>query len=131
MVSNYMRKLKKPEGTKIKGEIIIYINVQYNNVIVTLTNLGGQVVEWFSSGSLGLKGFRKTSPLAAKHLATVLFERTKNYADKAFILKIKGINTIKKALLKYIGLRGLNIIKLEELSRIPFNGCRPQKKRKL
>lgn len=131
MAKTYKRKLQKLDPTSIKDETIIYVNIQHSNVIITLTDSSGYVRDWFSSGSLGLRGFRKTSPLAAKLLASQLFERTKDYANKNFRLRIKGINPIKNPLLKYISLYNINILELKELSMIPLNGCRPQKRRKL
>lgn len=131
MTRVYKRKLTKFDPSSINGETIIYINIQNNNVIITLTNSSGHVIDWFSSGSLGLRGFRKTSPLAAKLLALQLYNKTKDFGTKIFRVKVKGLNSIKKPLLKYISLQKLNIIELKELSMIPFNGCRPQKRRKL
>lgn len=131
MRKKYTRKNKQIDTNAIGNNIIIYINIHFNNIMVTITNLKGNVIDWFSCGSLGLRGFRKTSPLAAKILSAALADRTKEYSNKNFYLKIKGINPIKKALLKYIGLQDLNIVKIEELSMFPFNGCKPQKKRKL
>ena len=131
MSKNYKRKQNKLDPTLVKSEIIIYINVNYNNIIITITNSTGHVIDWFSSGSLGLKGFRKTSALAAKLLALHLFERTKNFANKNFRIKVKGFNAIRKALLKYISMQNFNVLELKELSNVPFNGCKPRKRRKL
>jgi len=115
----------------VKEETIIYIHVQHNNIIITLTNPKGYVIDWLSSGSIGLRGFRKTSPLAAKLLASNLFEKIKDFANKDFKIKVKGFNAIRKALLKYISMQNINVIEMKDLTMIPFNGCRPQKRRKL
>jgi Ribosomal protein S11 len=127
----YKRKLNKFDPSTIKEETTIYIHVQHNNIIITLTNPKGEVIGWLSSGSIGLRGFRKTSPLAAKLLSFNLFEKIKGFENKNFKLKIRGFNAIRKALLKYISLYNIKVIEMEDLTMIPFNGCRPQKRRKL
>lgn len=131
MTRIYKRKFTKLDTSLIKEETTIYIHVQHNNIIITLTDPKGRVIDWLSSGSLGLKGFRKTSPLAAKLLALNLYEKTKDFANKSFRIKVKGFNAIRKALFKYISLQNINILEMEDLTMIPFNGCRPQKRRKL
>ena len=127
----YKRKRNRLQELKINFNTIIYIRFQKSNVIITITDLKGNTIDWFSSGSIGFTGFRKASPLAAKELARRLFDKVKTYEVKNFSLKVKGFNEIKKAVLKYIALYKISFYKMEELTMYPLNGCKPQKRRKL
>jgi len=131
MTKIYKKKRNKIKGLDINTETIIFINIQKSNIIITLTDTQGKIIDWFSSGCLGLKGFRKHTPLAAKSLAFTLFERTKNFDKKQFKLRVKGHNAVKNVLLKYISYQDLNIIDLKDITSLPRNGCKPQKRRKL
>lgn len=124
-------KKKKFNNKKVDFDTIIFISVSKNNIIISITNMHGLIIDWFSSGCLKLKGFRKSSPLAAKLVAQTLNERIKNYEKQNFILKIKGFGFLKKMLLKYIATYNFNIIKLYDITKIAFNGCKAKKKRKL
>lgn len=131
MVKVYKRKRNKIKGLDIHTETIIYINIQKSNIIITITDSHGKIIDWFSSGCLGLRGFRKHTPFAAKSLAFMLYEKTKTFAKKQFILKVKGHNAVKNVLLKYISYQNLNVIDLKDITSLPLNGCKPQKRRKL
>lgn len=127
----YKRKRNRLQELTVDFKTIIYIRFQKSNVIITITNIQGKTIDWFSSGSIGFSGFRKASPLAAKELARKLYEKVRTYELKDFILKVKGFNEIKKAVLKYIALYKLKFSKMYELTMFPLNGCKPQKRRKL
>lgn len=131
MPKKYKRKRNRLQELKVDFNTIIYIRFQKSNVIITITTTEGKTIDWFSSGSIGFSGFRKASPLAAKELARKLYDKVKTYSVKNFILKVKGFNEIKKAVLKYIALCRIRFYKMEELTMFPLNGCKPQKRRKL
>lgn len=131
MPKKYKRKRNRLQELKVDFNTIIYIRFQKSNVIITITDLQGNTLDWFSSGSIGFSGFRKASPLAAKELARRLYDKVKTYEVKNFTLKVKGFNEIKKAVLKYIALYRIRFSKMQELTMYPLNGCKPQKHRKL
>lgn len=131
MSKNYKRKRNRLQELIVDFKTIIYIRFQKSNVIITITDTEGKTFDWFSSGSIGFSGFRKASPLAAKELAKRLYDKIKMYEVKDFVLKVKGYNEIKKAVLKYIALYRIRFSKLCELTMYPLNGCKPQKRRKL
>ena len=131
MVKKYKKNRNKLQELVVNYDTIIYINIQKSNIIITLTDLNGKIIDWVSSGCLGFTGFRKHSPLAARELSLALLEKTEHFNKKNFILKVKGQNAIKKILLKYISQQNLNIIKMQEISSVAFNGCKAQKRRKL
>jgi|SRR5690554_982775 len=131
MIKVYKKKRYKKQNLNVNFETIIFVNIQKGNIIISITNMKGDIINWFSSGCLKLKGFRKGSPLAAKLMSNCLVDRLQNYNIKKFVLKIRGQGLIKKMFLKYLALTKLNILKLYDISNIAFNGCKKQKQRKL
>lgn len=127
----YKRKRNRLKELVVDFKTILYIRFQKSNVIITITNIKGETIDWFSSGSIGFSGFRKASPLAAKELARRLYNKIKTYELKDFFLKTKGVNEIRKAVLKYISLYKIKISKMHDYTMYPLNGCKPQKRRKL
>src|SRR5690606_27483088 len=99
MVKKYKKNRNKLQELIVNYDTIIYINIQKSNIIITLTDLNGKIIDWISSGSLGFTGFRKHSALAARELAIALVEKTQYFNKKNFTLKVKGQNAIKKILL--------------------------------
>jgi len=129
-----MLKIYKKKNNKIKiveKIIIIHAFISLNNFILTLTDIKGNTLNWFSSGTLGFKGFRKHTPLAVEELIKKLKEELIKFNIKNVILKIKGIGSSKLGFLKYLVESDINFLKIEDVSTFAFNGCRPQKRRKL
>ena len=122
--------LKKIKKTVPKG--IVHIQASFNNTIVTITDLKGQVVCWSSSGACGFKGTRKGTPFAAKiaaeSAARQCMEQQK--MGEAEIM-VKGGGVGRDNALKGIVDAGLEIILIRDVSGIPHNGCRPPKKRRI
>ena len=115
--------------------IIIHIKATFNNTILTLTNSQGQVLTWVSAGSCGFKGARKGTPFAAKKIVEIFLKKSIDYISRCSLIKIYvcGIGPGREN-----ALRGLSSIErpnkitvIREITKIPHNGCRPPKKRRL
>ena len=122
--------LKKIKKTVPKG--IVHIQASFNNTIVTITDLKGQVVCWSSSGACGFKGTRKGTPFAAKIAAESAARRCmeQQKMGEAEIM-VKGGGVGRDKALKGIVDAGLGIILIRDVTGIPHNGCRPPKKRRI
>ena len=122
--------LKKMKKTIPKG--IVHIQASFNNTIVTITDLKGQVVSWSSSGACGFKGARKGTPFAAKTAAESAARQCmeQQKMEEAEIM-VKGVGAGRKNALKGIIDAGLQIVLIRDVTRIPHNGCRPPKKRRI
>lgn len=119
-------------------DIIIHIKATFNNTIFTLTDLQGQVLNWASAGSCGFKGARKSTAFAAKKSAEIFIKKSLDSISRCGQLKIyvSGIGSGRENALRSV-IRSIEkpnkrkIRAIRETTKIPHNGCRPPKKRRL
>ena len=126
--------LKKEPKIKAKKRIEegrIYISSSYNNTLITLTDLEGNVLTWSSAGRIGFKGTKKGTPFAATKVAEVIAEAAKKAGIEKFNVLVKGIGAGRDSALRSLATRGLNIISIKDITPIPHNGCRPPKVRRV
>lgn len=123
--------------TKKKEKKIIpvgraYIQATYNNTIITLTDMQGNVISWASSGGEGFKGSRKSTPFAAQMAAKTA---AKNAIDSAGLQNVevfvKGPGIGRESAVRSLFQSGLNITKIKDITPVPHNGCRPKKRRRV
>ena len=128
------RAVKKQIETKAVGKIKegqIFIFSSYNNTIISLTNLKGDVLAWTSAGSIGFKGAKKSTPYAASRVAEVLSQKAINLGVTKVKVFVKGIGAGRESALRALAARGLDIVAIEDVTPIPHNGCRPPKPRRV
>ncbi|MDI6591379.1 MAG: 30S ribosomal protein S11 [Patescibacteria group bacterium] len=109
----------------------IYIASSYNNTIITLTDLKGNVLTWSSAGSTGFKGTKKATPFAASKTAEVLAQAAKKLGVEKVEVLVKGIGSGRESAIRSIAARGLDIVSIKDVTPIPHNGCRPPKVRRV
>jgi len=109
----------------------IYIFSSYNNTIITLTDLMGNVLHWASSGQIGFKGTKKATPFAASKVAETLALAAKKIGIEKAAVFIKGIGSGRESALRSIAARGIDIVSIKDITPIPHNGCRPKKARRV
>jgi small subunit ribosomal protein S11 len=109
----------------------IYINSTYNNTIMTLTDLGGNVFLWVSAGHIGFKGTKKSTPFAASKVAEALVDRAKKIGLEKAEVTIKGIGSGRESALRSLANKGIEIVSIKDATSIPHNGCRPPKMRRV
>jgi small subunit ribosomal protein S11 len=125
-----LKKSKKSKRKSIaKGQI--HIKSTYNNTIVTLTDLSGNVIGWSSAGLLGFKGTKKATPYAATNIMNSLLERTKKIGLKEVEVYVKGIGSGRESAIRSIAANGIDIVSITDTTPIPHNGCRPPKVRRV
>jgi len=128
------RAVKKQIETKGVGKIKegqIFIFSSYNNTIISLTNLKGDVLAWTSAGSIGFKGTKKSTPYAASRVAEVLSQKAISLGVTKVKVFVKGIGAGRESALRALAARGLDIVAIEDVTPIPHNGCRPPKPRRV
>ncbi len=116
--------------TKTK-EANVYISSSYNNIIITLTDLMGNVLTWSSAGSIGFKGPKKATSYAASKVVNVLIEKAKRIGIEKITIFVKGVGGGRDSAVRSLGSCGLNIIAITDVTPIPHNGCRPPKVRRV
>lgn len=124
-----MAKVKKEKRGISKG--VVHIQSTFNNTIVTITDMTGNVVTWTSAGAKGFKGSRKGTPFAAQVAADTAAKKAMEYGMKAVDVYIKGPGPGREAALRSLQAAGLNITLIRDVTPIPHNGCRPPKRRRV
>lgn len=112
-----------------KGQV--HIKSTYNNTIVTVTDLNGQVIAWSSAGLLGFKGAKKATPYAATSIINSLFEKVKKVGIKDADIFVKGIGSGRESAIRAVAANGINIASITDTTPIPHNGCRPPRPRRV
>lgn len=108
-----------------------YIQASYNNTIVTITELNGEVIAWSSSGASGFKGARKATPYAAQISAENAAEKAKVFGLSRVHVHIKGVGSGREQAVRGLISSGLDILSISDLTPIPHNGCRQKKARRV
>jgi len=126
-----VKKEVKAEVSQKIREGRIYILSSYNNTIITLTDLEGNVLHWTSAGNVGFKGTKKATPFAASKVAEVMAQAAKKLGIEKVAVLIKGIGSGRESALRSLAARGLEITSIKDVTPIPHNGCRPPKVRRV
>ncbi|MBZ1348242.1 MAG: 30S ribosomal protein S11 [Candidatus Nealsonbacteria bacterium] len=126
---------------KIKGEAEqaakkvkkarVCISSSYNNTIISLTDVQGNVLAWMSAGSVGFKGAKKATPFAASKVAEAISQTIKKIGITKVVILVKGIGSGRESAIRSLVARGIDIISIKDITPIPHNGCRPVKARRV
>ena len=109
----------------------IYIQSTYNNTLITLTDLKGNVVTWSSAGSIGFKGPKKATPFAASKVVETLIEKVRGLGVREAFVFVKGIGSGRESAIRALANHGLEINSIKDITPVPHNGCRPKKPRRV
>ncbi|MCD6318450.1 30S ribosomal protein S11 [Candidatus Aerophobetes bacterium] len=125
------KRAKKKRREKVE-EGMAYIHSTFNNTIVTITNVKGDVLCWSSAGVVGFKGTKKGTPFAAQKVAEDAARKAReNFQLEKVAVVVKGPGSGGETAIRTLQATGLKIISIREATPIPHNGCRPPKKRKV
>ncbi|MBI2836364.1 MAG: 30S ribosomal protein S11 [Chloroflexi bacterium] len=126
---------RKPRAKKREGKVSptgkAFVQSTFNNTIVTLTDLQGNVVSWGSSGTAGFKGSRKGTPYAAQLAATAVARRAMEQGMRQVEVFVKGPGSGREAAIRSLQSAGLHVTGIMDVTPIPHNGCRPPKRRRV
>ena len=122
---------KKKNKKKVDPEGIAFVKATFNNTIVTLTDKFGNAISWCSSGTLGFKGSRKSTPFAATEAALKAAQDAMALGLVTIEVRVKGPGGGREAAVRALRTAGLKITSIMDTTPIPHNGCRPPKKRRV
>jgi small subunit ribosomal protein S11 len=126
---------KKRPGKKVQKKNvaagIAHIQSTFNNTIVTITDITGDVVSWASAGSKGFKGSRKSTPFAAQLAAEEAARRAIEHGMRSVAVFVKGPGAGRESALRALQSAGFRITLIRDVTPIPHNGCRPPKRRRV
>ena len=125
--SSYSKK-KKIKKNILNG--IAYVQSTFNNTIVSIADVNGNVVSWASSGQKGFKGSRKSTPYAAQVAADAAASKALEMGMKTLTVEIKGPGSGRETALRALQARGFKILSIKDTTPMPHNGSRPPKKRR-
>ena len=119
---------------KVKKNIqvgVVHIQCTFNNTIVSITDTNGNVIAWSSSGALGYKGNKKSTPYAAESVARKAAETAMGHGLKSVSVMVCGPGSGREAAIRALQSAGLGVSMIREVTPIPHNGCRPPKRRRV
>ena len=119
--------VKRRRERKVVEKGAAHIRSSFNNTMVTITDLEGNALSWASSGGLGFRGSRKSTPFAAQTAA----ETAVAYGLKTVEVYVKGPGQGREAAIRALQSAGLEVVMIKDVTPIPHNGCRPPKRRRV
>ena len=126
-----MATAKKRKEKRSVYEGNVYIQATFNNTIVTITDLMGNALAWASSGGLGFNGAKKSTPFAAQTVAETAVQRAQAYGIREVNVFVKGPGVGRESAIRQLGVLGLKVKSISDITPIPHNGCRPRKTRRV
>ncbi|MAG11339.1 MAG: 30S ribosomal protein S11 [Parcubacteria group bacterium] len=128
---NKNAKRKKKRADRNVPTAIIYVQVSYNNTLMTATDLQGDTLAWSSAGGCGFRGPKKATPYAANVTTRVLVEKCKKFNVKEAHVFVKGVGSGRESAIRSIHSGGINVLSIKDVTPIPHNGCRRRKPRRI
>ena len=124
-------KKTKKRDRKVGTNGVAHVQASFNNTIVTITDMDGNVISWASGGKVGFKGSRKSTPFAAQVAAESCARESVNLGLKRVEVWVKGPGAGREAAIRSMQAAGLEISAIKDVTPIPHNGCRPPKRRRV
>jgi small subunit ribosomal protein S11 len=130
-MANPKKRTQKKVVRKNISTGIAHIRSTFNNTIVTITDINGNVISWASSGSRGFKGSRKSTPFAAQLAAEEAARRAQEHGMRSVAVFVKGPGAGRESALRAFQQTGFKVTLIRDVTPVPHNGCRPPKRRRV
>ena len=124
----------KRRGGKEKKNVpvaVAHIHATFNNTVITITDMQGNVLAWSSAGCLAFKGSRKGTPFAAQMAAQTAGNAAKEHGVRSLEIRVKGPGSGRESSIRALQAIGMEIKAIKDVTPIPHNGCRPPKRRRV
>ncbi len=129
IVSRARGKKKAARAPITQGKV--FIQATFNNTIVSVTDMNGNVLGWCSAGVVGFKGPKKATPYAASIIVKEAIERTKESSLKDVNVYVSGVGQGREGAIRALNTNGLNVLSIKDVTPIPHNGCRAPRPRRV
>jgi small subunit ribosomal protein S11 len=126
-----IKKIIKAKGSKNINVGIANVLASFNNTIVCITDMQGNVLGWSSAGRVGFKGSRKSTAFAAQQVAQDAARQAMSHGMREVEIKVKGPGSGRESAIRALQAIGLEISAIKDVTPVPHNGCRPRKKRRV
>jgi small subunit ribosomal protein S11 len=110
---------------------VAHVAATFNNTIITITDTGGNAISWSSSGMMGFKGSRKSTPYAAQVAAEDAGKKAMDHGMRTLEVEVSGPGSGRESALRALQGVGLTVTAIRDVTPIPHNGCRPPKRRRV
>ncbi len=126
-----MAKTKRKKIRRNVTKAVAHVKATFNNTIVTITDLNGDVLCWATAGTVGFKGSRKSTPFAAQRAAETCAEKASKFGVREIEVRVKGPGSGRESAITGLQSSGLRVKAIEDVTPLPHNGCRPPKRRRV
>lgn len=126
--------MAKSTKRKVKKNIargIVHVKATFNNTHVTITAPNGDTISWGSSGCVGFKGTRKSTPYAAQRAADRAASAAMRHGLKEVEVRVKGVGSGRESAVRALANSGLKVTQITDITPLPHNGCRARKRRRV
>ncbi|MEO8149822.1 MAG: 30S ribosomal protein S11 [Bacteroidia bacterium] len=124
-------KAVKKKVVKVEAAGVAHINATFNNIIISLTNMTGQVISWSSAGKMGFKGSKKNTPYAAQMAAGDCAKAAFDMGLRKVKVFVKGPGAGRESAIRTLNAAGIEVSEIVDITPIPHNGCRPPGRRRI
>ncbi len=130
MAKEQTARVKRRERKNISSGVA-HVSATFNNTIITITDAQGNTIAWASAGGQGFKGSRKSTPYAAQMAAESAGRKAQEHGMKTLEVQVRGPGSGRESALRALQAVGFTVTSIRDVSRIPHNGCRPPKRRRV
>jgi len=123
-------RLRRRERKNISAGVA-HVNATFNNTMITITDAQGNTIAWSSSGTMGFKGSRKSTPYAAQVAAEDAGRKAMDHGMRTIEIEVKGPGSGRESALRALQAVGFSVTSIRDVTTIPHNGCRPPKRRRV
>ena len=123
-------RVKRREKKNIASGVA-HVNASFNNTMITITDAQGNAISWSSSGAMGFKGSRKSTPYAAKVAAEDAGRKAQEHGMRTIEIEVSGPGSGRESALRALQACGFQVTSIRDVTPIPHNGCRPRKRRRV
>ncbi len=130
--------MAKPDTTRVKKRErkniatgVAHVNASFNNTKIVITDAQGNAISWSSSGTMGFKGSRKSTPYAAQMAAEDAGRKAMEHGMRTLEINVSGPGSGRESALRALQAVGLQVTSIRDVTPIPHNGCRPPKRRRV
>jgi small subunit ribosomal protein S11 len=110
---------------------VVHVNASFNNTMITITDAQGNTISWSSSGMMGFKGSRKSTPYAAQVAAEDASRKAAEHGVRTVEVEVTGPGSGRESALRALQAAGLTVTSIRDVTPIAHNGCRPRKRRRV
>ena len=123
--------IQKKRVVKVESEGQAHVHSSFNNVIISLTNLNGQVISWSSAGKMGFRGSKKNTPYVAQTAASDCAKVAYELGLRKVKVFVKGPGNGRESAIRSLHTSGIEVTEIKDITPLPHNGCRPPKRRRV